>query len=121
MFDLTVERQNFFPCRSIQTKEDWWANCNGIWDDILQLFELCGAELASKIWPDDVGKPLTTHTESLEDFLTRLKTDQDGIELSRYFNLAWMAAPDAKHIHSWPNWGNFCDLCSENWVFQDEE
>lgn len=40
--------------------------------------------------------------------------------LYNYLNKSWILASEA-YAWSVPNWGVFCDLCSENWVFLEEE
>lgn len=105
----------------IRTAEDWWAETNARWQDILEIFGNCGAPLDDTKWCDGIQEPATEHDETFVEMLTRLKDAKDGQALSRWFNLCWVAAPDRRDIHSWPSWGVFCDLCSENWVFEQDQ
>lgn len=104
---------------SIETATDWWALTDRIWSDIVAIFENCGAPLGGRSWSEGIGQEPVWHDEVFLAFLTRLRDDRDP-ELARWFNLCWIAAPDAEHIHRWPHWGDFCDLCSEAWVFDPE-
>jgi hypothetical protein len=106
---------------TINNEQDWWDLCERIWPDILEIFSNCGAELRSCEYPDGAYQEPYLHDISLGELLENLKREYNGKELSRWFNLAWLSAPDRPYIHSWPNWYNFCDLCSENWVFYENE
>jgi hypothetical protein len=106
---------------TIRTADDWWDACLARWDDIVSIFENCGAPLGSHEWSEGIGKDAEWHDKVFLAFLTDLRDHRDGPELARWFNLCWIAAPDKSYIHSWPGWGTFCDLCSETWVFEPEE
>jgi len=54
------------------------------------------------------------------DEITNLKNNKDK-KLWEYFEKAWESAPDSISIHYNIGWYDLCDLCSENWVFYEEE
>jgi hypothetical protein len=84
------------------TAEEYWQITDRIWPAILDIFDRVGM----------------SNFGSKADRL-RLARDRKVVDL---FNEAWAAAPDAFFIHSWPQWGRFCDLCSECYVlFEGDE
>lgn len=104
----------------IQTPEDWW----GLYDDRLADIEeiirnVYGPNaLYSFMWQEKMHWDGDSAT--LRDEMTALRFLENGQELSSLLNKVWCDAPDTPHIHSWPGWQDFCDLCSENWVFYEE-
>ncbi len=105
----------------IKTQEDWWESLNENWNNILDIFVNCGAPLTETVFSDGIGKEAEIHDKTLLRTLEDLRTEKNGLELSRWLNLCWIAAPDKPYIHSWPSWSAMCDLCSENWVFDEKE
>jgi len=105
---------------TINNANDWWGLVDANWPHIVDIFDRCGAPLGDHWWSEGIGLEATYHEEVLLAFLTRLRDERDGEQLSRWFNLCWIAAPDTPSIHSWRFWSDFCDLCSENWVFEPE-
>jgi hypothetical protein len=105
----------------ISTEEDWWQGVDQNWDAIVEIFERAGAPLGDRWWSDGIGQDATYHDQVFLAMLTKLRDERDGPGLARMFNLCWIAAPDSRHIHSWPFWQDFCDLCSETWVFDPEQ
>ena len=83
------------------TADEWWTITDRIWPAILDIFERVG--MGSSI-------------EALE----HLKASRDP-GTAEALNAAWVAAPDAGFIHTWPQWGRFCDLCSECHVLFPED
>lgn len=110
---------------SIDTKEDWWASCEKHWRNILDIFDRIGADMGrseeAHWWADRMGEPDTHHEKCLVDTLEDYKLAKQHEPLIRLFNRAFHGAPDNDYIHTWKGWGAFCDLCSEEWVFQPEE
>lgn len=53
--------------------------------------------------------------------LDEASRSRDGMETARLLNKCWESAPDHPIIHTWPRWGDLCDLCSECWVFAEED
>ena len=102
----------------INAKEDYWGLVNHKWDDILRILndQLDLGALAFEI-PGDPESPIT-HRTVLEELLI-LKRTQDP-KIVRYFNAAWGMASES-YCWSKPSWGQFCDLCSEEWVLNEEE
>ena len=105
---------------SIDSPENWWLMCEDRWDHILNIFQLVGLELDLTRYPIAVNDEPVERRMPLLQYLEFLKRVKDHYSLIRLFNLAWDTAPDSPHIHQWPSWGVFCDLCSEEWVFQEE-
>lgn len=105
----------------INDANDWWQLVDLNWSKIVDIFERCGAPLGDHWWSEGIGQEATHHDEVLLSMLVRLRDERSGPELARWFNLCWLAAPDQPHIHTWPFWGQFCDLCSETWVFDPEQ
>jgi hypothetical protein len=85
----------------IQTPEDWWNLVEERWEEL-------HAILYSLTSLEELGKAELA------------KTSKDWQSLGSCFQYAWFAAPDSPEIHQIPGWGVLCDLCSENWVFQDD-
>jgi hypothetical protein len=84
-----------------KTAEEYWKITDRIWPAILDIFDRVG-----------VGG------QAIEAERMRVARDR---KLADLFNEAWAAAPDAFFIHSWPQWGRFCDLCSEFHVLHQED
>jgi hypothetical protein len=105
---------------TIKTANDWWTLVDRNWDKIVDIFDRAGAPLGEHWWSDGIGLDATYHDQVFLAMLTRLRDDRDNAGLARWFNLCWLAAPDDRSIHSWPFWSDFCDLCSETWVFDPE-
>ena len=106
-----------------KTPDEWWSNLNTAWSDILDIFGRCDAPLSRDdfVYSDGIGKEATLHDKSLIRTLEEAKEACDHETMLKWLNLCWLAAPDASHIHWWPNWGTLCDLCSESWVFNPDE
>ena len=109
----------------IQSAEDWWNVCNKNWENILDIFHQVGAPMGrdeeDRWFPDAFGKPTIEHPKCLVQTMEDFKQVKNGPPLVRLFNQAWFAAPDKPEIHSWPGWNDFCNLCSEEWVFNPED
>lgn len=89
---------------TIQSAQDWWA----LFDRIRPAILTC---------MDNVGDGLR---EELEPRLNEAADLRNGPMMAQILDELWSAAPDHPIIHTWPQWGNICDLCSESWVFEDE-
>lgn len=107
----------------IKDKDTWWKVLDSNWTHIIYTipselnYDLSG--LASDTLQRD-GKLLDGKTTFLGDLL-KSKENRNYERLLTYLNAFWAAAPDQPYIHSIPGWGALCDLCSENWVFYEEE
>jgi len=99
----------------INNKEDYWNTVDSNWGKILAIFQNVGARLDLPFGPYE-----EILSVSLLEHLNNLKKNRCP-EITRYFNAAWGAAPDRPYIHDWLGWDIFCDLCSETWVFSEEE
>lgn len=97
----------------INNYDDWWKLVNDNWQYLFRIL--------------DMYLPLNEHTtydgqiieESLAAHITILKEIGNN-DLVRYFNRAWMNAPDNPSIHHIPAWEILCDLCSEEWALYPE-
>ena len=101
--------------------ETYWKVVDENWDDLLniifhhidprhQAYEEPGQSDSKMIFRN--GKLVTI----LEEVLF-LKKNRDR-KLVRYFTSTWCLASDA-YAWSVQGWGTFCDLCSEEWVFDE--
>ncbi len=104
----------------INSENDWWNVLESHWPNIIEIFYNCGAPLDEKMWSDGIGIPVSYHPRTFIGTLETLKMNHNGVELHHFLQLCWLAAPDKSYIHQWPSWGAFCDLCSEDWVFEPE-
>lgn len=87
----------------INSIQDWW---NGL--------EAINADVETILGYVDMDTRIDEFRALQKD-----KTIENGKLIHGILNDAWFAAPDHPMIHTWPNWSNFCDLCSENWVFYE--
>lgn len=101
----------------INTENDYWKIVDAHWDDISHIIFYHLDYFAPAY--DDPGNPTTSLTgRNIRDELDYLRSTKDK-KLARYFNSVWCMASD-NYAWSVPNWGRFCDLCSETWVFDCE-
>lgn len=100
-----------------KTADEWWANLNAAWSDILEIFANCGAPMTpnedGRWFSDGIGEEPTRHDKALIQILEDAKRDRNHATLHLWLQRCWSAAPDAPYIHQWRNWGTLCDLCSE--------
>jgi hypothetical protein len=99
----------------IQNQSDWWNLVNENWSNLSAIM----ARNLPMAGYEDIDHKILTHPLYIE--VDKLKQDHDWETLSRYFQAAWAAAPDESWIHSIPGWGVLCDLCSEIWVFEEND
>jgi hypothetical protein len=101
----------------IETKEDWWGLVDNYWEQLIDI----GCRWVDMTQPATVD--LTTSTPfiglTIFDDLEQAKQKRDWERLWLYFSMFWAIAPDNPSIHYIPHWYDLCDLCSENWVFQE--
>ena len=90
---------------SIQSKEDWIAEARYV----VPLLPEYMASVSGQADPDMVAAELNKHLDA-----------QDWKTLHQRFSEIWSWLPDRPDIHRHP-FGRFCDLCSEYWVFEEEE
>lgn len=102
---------------SINTKEDWWDLVDSQWDNLLVM---AGDQLdfnyPAHVVPGDPQTALTGRTILEEMVYLKKSRNQD---LARYFNAIWGLASDS-YAYSKPGWSDLCNLCSEEWVFDEE-
>ena len=112
--------------KELKTADDWWNNFAEIKDDIKgytgdpTVAYLIGNEQFCK-W---AGEELIAYMTALEpcnyyDLIDKLEEEGNPL-LAQLLNTIWLDAPDTPSIHSWPNWHNFCDLCSEMHVLEPD-
>lgn len=106
---------------TITTPLHWWNAVDERWSDIMECFMNAGADLGSQFWSDGPGLDATDHGKRMGPMLEDARRQRDHRFMRRMLGLLWMAAPDSPSIHSWPSWDVVCDLCSEDWVFEDAE
>ena len=95
------------------TAEEYWALVDDHWEDLENIFYQF---LPMHEHVDYLGHILG---EQLGNVVRRLKKER-SLDLPRYFNAAWSAAPDNALIHEIQGWGILCDLCSEEWCLHEE-
>ena len=124
---------------SIETPENWWSLVDLNWGELLKLllwdledhgklvvrsptaakgYQACKIDYSN--CETDVGlcnNPEFSPEGDLVIQAQTAKSARDHETLLTLFNRAWAAAPDHQNIHRRPAWGVLCDLCSENWVF----
>jgi len=108
-----------------KTEDEWWSNVDEAWDSLLNILNTYLDLWSKKDGWDDDGNPIEVHCPTdppitLGRHIKKLRENRDP-ELVRWFNRAWLNAPDNPEIHSIPHWGTLCDLCSEEWVLHPEE
>jgi len=99
----------------IKTQSDWWQVVDDYFHWLLAIVAH-HMDISSPAYDkpgDSTSKP--TGRNIFEE-LEHLKTVRDP-KLCRYFAATWGMASDA-YAYSVPGWGALCDLCSEEWVFQ---
>src|SRR5579859_1564173 len=97
---------------TIETPSDWWACVDRYWPQLRAiLYRFIPMDKNEGYDGEILLFPLSKHIEELKE--------QRNQDLARYFNAAWGAAPDDPSIHRIPGWGMLCDLCSEEWVFNE--
>jgi len=102
--------------KPIASKEDWWNLVDSTWDDLREIvFHHISPWAPAHEAPGDAASPRTGRI--VEDELEHLRATRDK-RLHCYLNVSWCMASDS-YAWSVANWGAFCDLCSESWVFQE--
>lgn len=110
----------------INDQESWWAALNANFENIVAiLHRFLPMEDPAHTGPGDAETPLRTDSlgstiSGTRDF-NEAARDKDALRTLAYLKGAWRCAPDKPWIHSLPSWGVLCDLCSEDWVFYEEE
>jgi len=101
----------------IKTKEQWWEVVDKYWEYLQIIISdfLDMRHMSYEIPGDDKSK--TTGRTIFEE-INYLKEHRNE-KLNRYFAYSWCAASDA-YAYSKYGWCALCDLCSENWVFQED-
>jgi len=89
---------------SIKTKEDWIVEARYV----VPLLPDYMANISGQVDP-----------EMVEEELSKLIAAEDWEMLRKRFHEIWAWLPDRRDIHRHP-FGNLCDLCSEDWVFNEE-
>lgn len=91
---------------NIRTKEDW--------------IEL--ARVTVPLLPEYMSDQLGNRIDPIlaENALNQNLIEENWEALHQKFQDIWEALPDKPSIHRYP-FGNLCDLCSEYWVFYEED
>ena len=92
----------------IKNREDWWHHYNKNLDDLIDIVVKYADE--NDIGDNDAVQQMKEWGES--------KTYSET--LFSYLNNAWFFAPE-DGCRKIPGWFVLCDLCSESWVFEEEE
>lgn len=99
---------------TIKTVDDWWRVTEDCWPHLVNIME--------RFLPMGEFQNLdgTLLGVPLREYVTTMFERRDA-DIPRILNAAWGAAPDQPSIHSIPRWNVLCDLCSEEWVFEENE
>jgi len=97
-----------------KTKDEWWILVDQNWPDLLGILN----RFIGMTDNEDINGNITECQRSEE--IARMKQKRDS-RLVRYFNGAWLNAPDIPEIHEIPGWSLLCDLCSEEYVLYKKE
>lgn len=101
----------------IKNKEDWWTLLNEHWIYIRDIvFNSISPFAPAYELPGNAKTKPTGRT--IDGELEYLRETKDP-KMHNYLNKAWCMSSDA-YAWSVPSWGAFCDLCSENWVFDED-
>jgi len=102
----------------IKNENDWWDLLDAYWGDILEIvFHHLDPNHPAYEIPGDANSPVTGRV--LHEELVYLKLKKNP-KIHRYLNVSWCMASDT-YAYSVSGWSQFCDLCSENWVFDEGE
>lgn len=111
---------------SIVDSASWWGILNYRYNDIVAILHrflpmgdfahAVPGDSATPVKVDSLGNPIN----GTRDFNEAVQK-KDAPRVLAYLNGAWWHAPDKQWIHTIPSWSALCDLCSENWVFDEEE
>jgi hypothetical protein len=100
----------------IKNIETYWQVVDQHWDNLLSII---GHHLDFRHpayeEPGQSDSPMTGR--NILDEILFLKQSRDR-KLVRYFSGVWCLASD-NYAWSVPRWGILCDLCSEEWVFEE--
>ena len=103
----------------INTQQDWWNLLDNNWTHITgPLVDELNIQLGSDATEDLTINGKTIGMTCIED-LEQARSNKDWSRILSYFNAFWIHAPDEPWIHTIPGWGALCDLCSEYWVFEE--
>jgi len=96
-----------------KSREEWWKLVDDNWVDLL---EILGRFLPMS-GNEDIDQKILVNPLYLE--IEKIKTNKDS-KLARYFQAAWFAAPDVSSLHGIPGWLLLCDLCSEDYLVNED-
>ncbi len=101
----------------ITNKETYWQTVDLHWDNLLKIIghHLNLADFAYEN-PGQSNSPLTGKSVLDEIIYSKQTRNQ---KLVRYFNGVWCLASESYAKSRVPSWGVLCDLCSEEWVFDE--
>lgn len=102
----------------IHSPDDWWSEVDANWEHLQEIvFHHLQYNHPAYVEP---GNDKTEETgRNIGEELEWLRESRD-CRLARYLAAAWSLASDA-YAWSVPGWGEFCDLCSEEWVLYEED
>lgn len=125
----------------IESKDDWWAALEKYWEQLMGMVDIYHP--ASKNEPSLkqlAALPITasapekactavraniaaeeSELESPSVRFAKARSVKDHETLGNLLSATWFGIPESMGAHSIPGFGVLCDLCSENWVFDEEE
>jgi len=104
---------------SIQTPEQWW----NIFTDELVHIEAIFEKVGVNINEPQVETFGIYHIPTIAQILEQCAAQRGDTWMTavEWLQKLWEAAPDAPVIHTWEGWHSLCDLCSEKWVFEEND
>ncbi len=100
----------------IETPQDWWQVLDDNWDDVLDIIYQY-----SKMDEVPLNGDVNPKFRPLTGLVEQWKRERDFSPMRRTLGNAWFNAPNNRHLHDRPGWLVLCSLCSEDWVFEEEE
>jgi hypothetical protein len=102
----------------IRNVDDWWKVCDDEWDNLMEIIAHT-MDIFSPAYDIPGNNKSTPTGKDINAELKHLKKTKDHDRLCRYFNAAWNLASEAYAAERVPGWLAMCDLCSEEWVFNE--
>lgn len=97
-----------------KTKDEWWSSVDDNWQNLLGILR-CFIGMADH---ENIDGKIIEGTRAEE--INQMKEKRDS-RLVRYFNAAWLNAPDVAGLWEIKGWNEMCDLCSEEYVLHEKE
>lgn len=106
----------------IESPESWWKALEENWQDLLDIVRrfVPMREVIPDAIAEQFNNPEKYKGRNAEEVLLEAKEEKNWPVVRKFLSAAWMDAPDKLWIHGIKCWYLFCDLLSEDWVFNEE-